>query len=56
MLLPVAKLVMAGSPGVGKTCILARFVSGDLEIPKRHEPTVGADFRVSEMQVEMSPC
>lgn len=31
--------------------MLTRFVSSDSEIPVRHEPTIGADFRVSEVQV-----
>ena len=47
--IPVAKIVLAGPPGVGKTCILQKFISSDSDIPVRHEPTVGADFRVSEV-------
>ena len=47
----IAKVVLAGPPAVGKTCMLSRFISSDLTIPSNHEPTVGADFRVSEMQV-----
>ena len=31
--------------------MLTRFVSSDAEMPVRHEPTIGADFRVSEVQV-----
>ena len=49
--IPIAKIVLAGPPNVGKTCMLTRFVSNDLDIPSKHEPTVGADFRVAEMQV-----
>ena len=49
--IPIAKIVLAGPPSVGKTCMLTRFITNDVDIPTKHEPTIGADFRVSEMQV-----
>ena len=48
---PISLHIIAGPPNAGKTCMLTRFVSTDTEIPARHEPTIGADFRVSEVQV-----
>ncbi len=47
----VAKVILAGPPGVGKTCVLSRYVSCELEMPQKHEPTIGADFRVAEVEV-----
>ena len=47
----VAKIVVAGPPEIGKTSMLNRYVSPDLDISTVYEPTVGADFRVAEVQV-----
>jgi Ras-related protein Rab-7A len=43
-----AKVIIAGSPCVGKTCILHKF-TGDEKDMNTYEPTIGADFRISEM-------
>jgi len=46
-----AKVIIAGAPSVGKTCILQRFVGDDKDVLGRYEPTIGADFRISKMPV-----
>jgi len=48
--LATAKVIIAGSPRVGKTCILRRFVGDDTQkMLERYEPTIGADFRIAQM-------
>lgn len=50
--LATAKVVIAGSPRVGKTCILRRFVGDDAQATlDNYEPTLGADFRLARMPV-----
>ena len=50
--LPTAKVIIAGSPRVGKTCILRRFVGDDVYATlERYEPTVGADFRIAHVPI-----
>ena len=43
-----AKVIIAGSACVGKTCILHKY-TGDEKDMNTYEPTIGADFRISEM-------
>ena len=47
----IAKVVMAGPTGAGKTCILTKYISPEFEISANYMPTIGADFRVAEMPV-----
>ena len=50
--LPTAKVIIAGSPRVGKTCILRRFVGDDvISTLETYEPTVGADFRITHVPI-----
>ena len=43
-----AKVIIAGSACVGKTCILNKFTGDDKDM-NTYEPTIGADFRISEI-------
>ena len=43
----LAKVLMIGDSGVGKTCFLMRFVSDEHRVD--HLPTVGIDFKMKTM-------
>lgn len=44
-----AKVIIAGSPSVGKTCILSKFIDDHEDFTIRYEPTIGANLRTAEM-------
>lgn len=43
------KVLLVGGTGVGKTCILRRFVDG--EFPSKSKATLGLDFRIKSIRV-----
>lgn len=45
----IAKILMIGDSGVGKTCLLLRFVSDEHRVD--HLPTVGIDFKMKNIQI-----
>ena len=44
------KIILLGEAGVGKTCVLNRFVKN--EFSKDYKATIGSDFTSTQMQVE----
>lgn len=44
------KVVLIGDCGVGKTCVVTRFKSGNFI--ERHSSTIGVDFSMKTIQVE----
>ena len=44
------KIVLIGDSGVGKTCMLSRFVKNSF--PKNKPPTIGVEFATKTMQVK----
>ncbi|XP_044010073.1 ras-related protein Rab-8-like [Aphidius gifuensis] len=44
----IAKVLLIGNSGAGKTCILTRFMNEDLK--KNHIATIGIDFRVRTVE------
>ena len=42
------KMVMVGNCGVGKTCLLQRYIDGTFS--ECHIATIGVDFKIKEME------
>ena len=47
------KVILLGESGVGKTCLLDRFVNRHFSA--QHKATIGADFLFHEMDVDGTP-
>lgn len=47
----VFKVIIVGHPGVGKTSLMMRFVKD--EVPKDHVATIGVDFKVKTIDVDI---
>ncbi len=48
----LAKILLIGESGVGKTCLLQRFTKNDF--PVNHLPTIAIDFKVKIFEVNGS--
>lgn len=44
------KVIIVGDSGVGKTCMLSRFVGED--VTKSHISTIGIDFKIKNLEIE----
>lgn len=47
---PVAKVTFVGDSGVGKSCLVQRYSSG--EFTKHHVPTIGVDYALRRLELE----
>ena len=46
----LVKLLIVGESGVGKTCILEKYTTGEFSV--NHLPTVAIDFRMKVLAIE----
>jgi small GTP-binding protein len=49
------KIILVGDPGVGKTCLLAKYLTPGARFPSAPKPTIGIDYASKRMDVQNVP-